>query len=363
MGVLLLFVDGVGLGGADPDRNPLLRAQMPCLQGLLGGPPLAASVGAPRAVAPDVWVRAADPCLGVPGLPQSATGQTTILTGVNAAAAIGRHLNAYPSPNLRRILGAHSVFRQVLARGKRATFLNAYRPEFFGRLPEFKALLARDLAQPEDAPAAAEVEADELGARDLVGADAAARPGLGSAMVPGAGLFGRRRRDISRKLRPAASTVAVLAAGLPFRTYDDLRAGNAVYHDLTHWTIQAMPGAPPVISPEEAGRRAAALMADADFALQEHFLTDFAGHGQAMSEAVRVLELYDRYLAGVLAHLDRERHLLILISDHGNIEDLSTRSHTYNPVMALCAGRGAEAACRRIADLTGVTPAILAALA
>lgn len=362
MGVLLLFIDGVGLGNADPAVNPLLRAHLPHLTGLMGGPPLAASVGEPRAVAPDLWARAADARLGVPGLPQSATGQTTILTGVNAAAAIGRHLNAYPTPNLRRILGEHSVFKQVLARGRRAAFLNAYRPEFFHFLDTMHDRLAQDMTLPERDLAAAEAAA-EAGLSGEATADADARVRAAQAAgPPGAGLFGKRRRDISKKYRPSASTVAALAAGLSFRTYDDLLAGNAIYHDLTHWTAQDHPQAPPLIDPAEAGRRAASLMATADFAMQEHFLTDFAGHRQEMAQAVQVLEIYDAFLGGVLQHLDRERHLVILTSDHGNIEDLSVKTHTYNPVPVLCAGRGAEAACRRIADLTGVTPAILAAL-
>ena len=364
MGVLLLFIDGVGLGSGDPAVNPLLRAQLPHLSGLLGGPPLAASIGPPRAAGPAVWVRAADPCLGVPGLPQSATGQTTILTGVNAALAIGRHLNAWPSPNLRRILGEHSLFKQLQAQGRRSTFLNAYRPEFFARLSEIRGMLARDMTLPEAELAQAEAAAEAgLRAEEAAKADARARADQAVPLPGPANPFGRRRRDLSRKYRPSASTVAALAAGLTIHNFDDLRAGRAVYHDITHWTIQDRPTAPPLIEATEAGRRVTALLDGVDFALHEYFLTDFAGHSQEMAGAITVLELYDRFLGGILAHLDRERHLLILISDHGNIEDLSVKSHTYHPVAALCVGRGAEAACRRIPDLTGVTPAILAALA
>jgi bisphosphoglycerate-independent phosphoglycerate mutase (AlkP superfamily) len=52
----------------------------------------------------------------------------------------------------------------------------------------------------------------------------------------------------------------------------------------------------------------------------------------------------------------------VLTSDHGNMEDLSTGSHTRNPVPLLARGPQARrfAAAESIAD---VTPAILSALA
>ena len=74
VGVLLLFVDGVGLGERDPDKNPLLRARLRRLRVAQGLPP----------PDPTGLLVPTDACMGVPGLPQSATGQTAILAGVNA---------------------------------------------------------------------------------------------------------------------------------------------------------------------------------------------------------------------------------------------------------------------------------------
>ncbi len=138
-------------------------------------------------------VRATDASLGLPGLPQSATGQTTLLTGENAAEAIGRHLYGYPSPTLRQMLMRASVFKQLVEAGKRVAFLNAYRPLFF-----------------------------ELG-------DAVWTKGM------------------------SATTWANRAGGAPFRTVDDLRAGRAVYHDITHDSARARGYDIPLRTPEEAG--------------------------------------------------------------------------------------------------------------
>lgn len=51
----------------------------------------------------------------------------------------------------------------------------------------------------------------------------------------------------------------------------------------------------------------------------------------------------------------------MLTSDHGNLEDLSTRRHTANPVPGLVIGAPALRArfTRELNDLTDVTPHIL----
>ena len=79
--VLFIFMDGIGLGADDPETNPLARAEMPYLQALLGGRKLTASVAPYESE--QVSLQALDAGLGVDGLPQSATGQAVLLTGVN----------------------------------------------------------------------------------------------------------------------------------------------------------------------------------------------------------------------------------------------------------------------------------------
>jgi 2,3-bisphosphoglycerate-independent phosphoglycerate mutase len=306
MRLFLCFIDGVGLGPDDPAVNPLAAARMPHLRGLLGGRPLTREA-VPYSV-PGVAVIATDPRLGMPGLPQSATGQTAIFTGQNGAQAIGRHLNAYPTPSLVAILQEHSIFKQVKAAGGTGTFLNAFRPEFFQWVAE---------GQP---------------------------------------------RHADRRYRSSASTVAALAAGLePFRTLEQLRAGEAVAFDIDHSVLRALGYDLEPVDPAEAGRRAAVIAGQNHFTLYEHFLTDKAGHSRDRAYAIETLERLDAFLGGVLAHLPPDV-LLLITSDHGNIEDVTVKPHTLNDVATILVGPGAEAAAAQIHSLTDITPALLNAL-
>jgi 2,3-bisphosphoglycerate-independent phosphoglycerate mutase len=93
-------------------------------------------------------------------------------------------------------------------------------------------------------------------------------------------------------------------------------------------------------------------------------LSDYAGHGQDMQIACQLLETIDQVLEGLLEAWDDQDGLVLITSDHGNLEDLSTRRHTANPVPALLIG---APELRRqfsagLENLTGVAPAILRTL-
>src|SRR5512143_1794803 len=124
---LLLFVDGVGLAPASAD-NPLATVPMPALAAALGGPLTAEAVGRRGA---GLLLAALDAALGVPGLPQSATGQTALFTGVNAPAVLGRHVAAFPGPRLAELLAAHSLLARAAAAGRSVTFANPFSRGYF----------------------------------------------------------------------------------------------------------------------------------------------------------------------------------------------------------------------------------------
>ncbi|MCL4824279.1 MAG: hypothetical protein KJZ57_08685, partial [Anaerolineales bacterium] len=130
MNLLFLFLDGVGLGADNPSINPLVRAEMPNLRALLGGNPLAASA------APFTGERATlvalDASLGVEGLPQSATGQAVLLTGVNIPKEIGEHYGPKPNHAVAAYLQTgRTLFSWLRANDKTAALLNAYPPRYF----------------------------------------------------------------------------------------------------------------------------------------------------------------------------------------------------------------------------------------
>jgi len=59
--------------------------------------------------------------------------------------------------------------------------------------------------------------------------------------------------------------------------------------------------------------------------------------------------------------MDAERDLLLVVSDHGNLEDLRTKEHTQNSVPALIVGKGNEEMAKVLQkkkDQTGILPAI-----
>jgi phosphopentomutase len=74
---------------------------------------------------------------------------------------------------------------------------------------------------------------------------------------------------------------------------------------------------------------------------------------------VEVLERFDALLGGLLEDIDLSESLLVLTSDHGNIEDLSTKTHTRNPVPCLAVGKKRKEFLDGIKNLTHITPAIL----
>ena len=100
--VLFIFVDGIGLA-EEGEANPFAAIETPTLNELLGGP-----LTLERCGRGDDWaLLPLDAGLGVPGLPQSATGQATLFTGVNAAVEMGRHVTGLPGPRLRDLVARH----------------------------------------------------------------------------------------------------------------------------------------------------------------------------------------------------------------------------------------------------------------
>lgn len=294
MRVILFFIDGLGLGPAG-ENNPLSTTSTPCLNQLLDKHSLTIeAVGTNNQV---TALYALDANLGVPRLPQSATGQTTLLTGINAAKSLGRHLRGFPNEALRKILATEGILKKVLLLGKSPVFINGYRPEFFTQIEEGERFYS-------------------------------------------------------------ATTLMNLYTGLHFHSFDDMAAGLSVYSDVTNEVLHDMGFDVPFVQPEDAGEIVARRLSTHHFVLFEYFLTDMVAHKQNREKAAYSISVIDRFLCGIITHIDLSDTLLIITSDHGNIEDLSTSSHTANPVPFLLIGK------RPLNlpvphDLTGVTPYII----
>jgi bisphosphoglycerate-independent phosphoglycerate mutase (AlkP superfamily) len=90
----------------------------------------------------------------------------------------------------------------------------------------------------------------------------------------------------------------------------------------------------------------------------EFFLTDLAAHGRVSLDPRTVIESLDALLGGVVAAADLREVLVLLVSDHGNVEDMSRSGHTRNSVPALLIGDGRDAVGAGLAAITDVTPAL-----
>ena len=287
MSVLLLFVDGLGIGSHGP-ANPF--------DGLAGAEPLAIFKDEPGPATLEGIMVPTDACLGVAGRPQSASGQTTILTGINAPAKLGYHKQGFPNADMREIISEHSIFLQLKRAGiTPITFANAYTARFFNERP----------------------------------------------------------RWIS------ATTAAVEAAGLPFRTVEDVRNNEAVYQDFTNRLLIERGEDVKPRTAIEAAEVLAKIATDHRFTLYEYFITDKVGHAMDMDAAKAVIKDLALLIREVLTRIDLNRTSVILTSDHGNIEDLSSRNHTLNEVPTIIWGANSDRIAGRIKSLADITPAIV----
>jgi len=293
MPVLLIFIDGLGIGTRGA-HNPLDAPDADLS-------PLAIFEGEEPALPFDGRLAPTDACLGVEGRPQSASGQTTILTGINAPAALGVHKQGFPNERLRAIIRERSIFLQLKRRGiEPNVFVNAYGDAYFAKRPRWV----------------------------------------------------------------SATTVAVEAAGMRFRDSADLRADEALFHDFTNRLLIASGGSDvPERTPEEAAAILARIASAHQFTLYEYFITDRVGHLQDAAAARRVLIELARFVRGALERIDLRRTTVIVTSDHGNIEDLSSRTHTLHLVPTLAFGAQRDLVRARVRSLADIAPTIIGILA
>jgi hypothetical protein len=295
--VLFLFLDGVGLGDDDPAVNPLAADAYPTLAALLEGRRPVAATG--RVSTDHAELIPTDACLGVAGRPQSATGQAAILTGINAAQRLGEHFGPRPDARVRAILDEGGVFHRLTAAGRSAYFCNAYPQSYFDAVQRGKRLL--------------------------------------SAV-------------------PYAATVA----GQELLTYADLCAGRALSADFTGegWRAELGYHDAPLYTPQEAGHVLWQLSQPHDFVFFEVWMTDVLGHARNRDGAVAFLARFDGFLSGLLEAADLAQTLIVVASDHGNVEDCRHGKHTTNPAMTLLLGADRGYYAAQIADLTDFVPVI-----
>jgi predicted AlkP superfamily pyrophosphatase or phosphodiesterase len=293
------------LGVKEPDINPFALAKMPNLTALLGSHRLVHETIENHTgciETKSATLIALDPTLGVGGPPQSASGQSVILTGQNIPKIIGKHYGPKPNQAIRDLLKQETLFHHLKNKQKNIALLNAYPQGYFDAL------------------------------------------------------------DSGRRL-PGAIAMAALNAGLSLKTTADFINGEALSADFTGegWRSHLNVTNAPIYSPVEAGKQLGELARRYDFSFFEYWLSDYAGHRAKMEAACSLVEKFDSVLGGLLKEWDFAEDIIFLTSDHGNLEDIRTRKHTHNPVPGLVIGpqKLRERFAQNLTDLTGIAPAIL----
>jgi 2,3-bisphosphoglycerate-independent phosphoglycerate mutase len=294
MHILMIFLDGIGLGDDNPAVNPF-AAHLPTLTALTNGHRWLRDIG--RQESERAVLVPTDPRMGIPGRPQSASGQAAILTGLNVPQMIGEHYGPKPNAPIRAILTQDNFFKQVVAHGKTAALLEAYPPRW------------------------------------------------------------HRGIDSGKHLR-ASYQQAAFEAGQSIFTERELYAGEAMAQDFTGqgWRDYLGYHDSPVYTPHDAGRKLVQISRRYDFAFFAHWSTDVVGHRGPLEDGIALLETFDGVMSGVLDEWDDDEGLVIVTSDHGNMEDVSDRHHTENDVPTLIIGREKAAFADGLQTLADLTP-------
>lgn len=307
--LIFIFLDGVGISGEREETNPFRLLASELIPFYF---PIQKVVGLP------FRLKAIDAVFGVPGIPQSGSGQTTLFTGIPYPRISGEHSGSYPTREMRRLLSEHNLLKQVIAKGHRARFFNAY---------PYHA----DLFQPPH------LSLDESGTVHF------------SQDFPTP-----FRRRIS------ATTAMMLSIGQKPSSEQDIQREQSLYQDFSNRSLIARGADLPELSPKQAGtilgRAGSALPG---LTLYEFFLSDQTGHRGRLDDAVTLVRELEVFVSAVCTALDPNRHAVLICSDHGNIEEMDHPGHSRNPVPLWVWGHRRNVIADRIESIADVTPSIV----
>lgn len=286
--ILLIFIDGIGVGQNDPKINPFAQSNSSFF-------PLFDHIE--KSSLPfDGLAKPINVDMGIAGLPQSATGQTAMLTGINASQEMQRHVAGFPTPTLRKIIDEHSLYKKLKAIGKTGCFANALSKEYFKRLGE----------------------------------------------------------------RISTTTRSLIAGDFKPLMMEDLQNRNALTHDLTNKFLIERGVNVPEFTIADSAQILAELSKKHDFTLFEYIISDKAGHAQDFAKAQHIIADISEFLGFLLVGVDLKSTTVLLTSDHGNMEDLSVKTHTNNRVPFHIWGKWTQHLANSVQKIEEITPAILA---
>jgi 2,3-bisphosphoglycerate-independent phosphoglycerate mutase len=304
--LIFIFFDGVGIGKSDR-TNPFFAASTDYLPFFENG-----------CFLPDQTpIKAIDAQLGVSGMPMSATGQTTLFTGINVPALLNEHRDSYPDQFMRKIIKEKSIFSILRKKKLNPRFLNVFPGSAHLYTPEN--IHIRDDGEFYYSP-----------------------------------IFKNRiRRSLS------ATTCMMISNYMrPFSEQDILKE-QALFHDFSNQSLNGEFPQLPDFSPEKAAEIIYNASRNYDLLLYEYFQTDFYGHGFDMEDCINLIQQLNRLVKHLISLLDKEKDTILITSDHGNLEDSTTQLHTNNFVPLLTWGYQSNELRDKIESLADVRPAIV----
>lgn len=304
--LIFIFLDGVGIGMA-AKTNPFFAAGADYLCFYENG--LSLPDGTP--------IKAIDALLGVDGMPMSATGQTSLFTGVNAPRVYNQHKDSYPDRSMREIIKENNIFSRLKRDHLKVQFLNVYPESAHLFTPEHVRILDNGEFQ-----------------------------------------FSAAFRPHARNSLSVTTCMLLSSFMIPFGEKDILKE-RALYHDYSNLSLIERGLKLPVFSPEKAAEIIFKTSRDYDLILYEFFQTDLYGHGFEIDPCIELIRNLNRLVKQLVALLDKEKDTLLITSDHGNLEDILTPLHTLNPVPLLTWGHKSHELRENIKNLCDVTPVVV----
>ena len=294
--VLMVFLDGVGIGKKDELNNPFFKYGFKAFENIFGKIPSLENQSLTNGVH---FLFPTDATLGVEGLPQSGTGQAALFCGFNAPKFVGKHFGPYPYSTTIPILQKESILVYFKEKYKSSYFANAYPKAFF----------------------------------DYINS-------------------GRSRLSVT--------TLTCKLTGIKINRVSDVSTGKALTAELTNerWN-QRLGYKLRVIKPKTAARRLLRIAKKYKFTLYEYYLSDHLGHLRLANEFEKLYAEMDEFLFTLLNEVDSKEMTIVICSDHGNLEDLSIKTHTRNPAITITAGKSAKAIAESVLDITQIKEAII----
>jgi hypothetical protein len=127
---------------------------------------------------------------------------------------------------------------------------------------------------------------------------------------------------------------AAREAGVPLRTWTDVRARRALTSTMTH-ELEAdfnvdffEQAALPIHTPQEAADILVSQARQHDFLFYKYQIPDLVSHTGQIELARQVFAVIESFVERVLQAIDPERTVVVITSDHGHLEQL-TSSHAH----------------------------------